>query len=71
MTRTDAFLFAVKKIVETRRPYIDKFDVRTIQLTVSLSKDGNASVVINEKSEDIVIGCFDGNSRVSKYSFTT
>ncbi len=71
MTRTDAFLFAVKKVIESRRAYIDQFGVQNIQLTIALNKAGDASVMISERAEDVVVGCFEGNGRVSKYSFTT
>ena len=71
MTRTDAFLFAMKKVIEGKRTYIDHFDVRNIQLNITISKDGVANAVISQRSEETVVGCLEGISRIDKYSFTT
>ena len=71
MTRTDAFLFAIKKVVEQRRAFIDACDVRSIQLTVSLNRDGQANVNISHRTEDTVVGCYQGNGRYDSYNFST
>lgn len=71
MTRTDAFVKAAKIVIESRKGYIDSFDVRSIQLTITLDKEGRASVVINQRSEDVVMGCLEGPSRISRFDFTT
>lgn len=70
MTRTDAFLFAIKKIVDQQRAFIDGYDVRSMQITVSLNRDGQANVNITHRTEETVIGCFDGNKRMDRYNFT-
>lgn len=71
MTRTDAFLFAIKKVIEGKRSYIDSFDVRNIQLNITISKDGVANAVISQRSEETVVGCLEGTARIDRYSFTT
>lgn len=71
MTRADAFLFAIKKVMEGKRAFIDSCDVRSIQLTVSINKDGQANVNMTHRTEDTVIGCFDGVKRLERYNFTT
>lgn len=70
MTRTDAFLFAIKKIVDQQRAFIDGYDVRSMQITVSLNRDGQANVNITHRTEETVLGCFDGNKRMDRYNFT-
>ncbi len=71
MTRTDAFAFAIKKVMESKRNFIDTCDVRSIQITVSLNKDGQANVNMTHRTEDTVIGCYEGVRRMDKYSFST
>ena len=71
MTRTDAFLFAVKKVVEQQRSFIDGADVKSLQITVSLNRDGQANVNMTHRTEETVIGCFDGIKRMDRYNFTT
>ena len=63
-------MFALKKVLEQHRTYIDGQEVRSIQLTISLSKDGNANVVVSPRTEDTIMGCYDGHSRIEKFSFT-
>lgn len=70
-TRTDAFLFAMEKVIESKRSYIDHFDVRNIQINITISKEGVANAVISQRSEETVVGCLDGVSRLDRYSFTT
>lgn len=70
MTRSDAFLFAIKKMMEQHRAYIDSHDVRSMQLTISINKAGDAHVVISPRSEDTVMGCFDGAKRLDRYDFS-
>lgn len=71
MTRTDAFLFAVKKVVEQQRVFIDSCDVRSLQITVSLNREGVANVNLTHRTEDTVVGCYEGNGRLTKYVFST
>jgi hypothetical protein len=71
MTRTDAFLFAMKKVIEGKRTYIDSFDVRNIQINITISKDGIANAVVSQRSEETVVGCLDGVRKVDRYSFST
>lgn len=71
MTRTDAFTFAIKKVMEGKRNFIDTCDVKSIQITVSLNKDGQANVNMTHRTEDTVIGCYDGVRRLDKYAFST
>lgn len=71
MTRTDAFLFAVKKVVEQQRHFIDSCDVKSLQITVSLNRDGQANVNITHRTEETVVGCYQGNGRWDKHIFTT
>lgn len=71
MTRTDAFLFAVKKVVEQQRTFIDSCDVRSLQITVSLNREGVANVNLTHRTEDTVVGCYEGNGRLKKYLFST
>jgi hypothetical protein len=71
MTRTDAFLFATRKVLEGKRQYIDHCEVRSIQLTITLNKEGVASAVLSQRSEETVVGCLDGISRVDRYNFST
>lgn len=71
MTRADAFLFAIKKVLEGKRAFIDSCDVKSIQLTVSINSEGKASVNMTHRTEDTVIGCFDGVQRIERYNFTT
>lgn len=70
MTRTDAFMFALKKVLEQHRTYIDGQEVRSIQLTISLNRDGDANVVVSPRTEDTIVGCYEGHSRIEKFSFT-
>lgn len=67
MTRTDAFLFAVKKIIEQQRAFIDSCDVKSIQVTVAINGEGKANVNISHRTESTVVGCYDGNGRVDRY----
>lgn len=69
MTKTDAFLFAIRKMLDQQRQFIDTCDVKSIQLTVALNRDGQANVVMNQRTEDVVLGCFQGNSRNDRYAF--
>ncbi len=69
MTKTDAFLFAIQKMLDQQRQFIDACDVKSIQLTVALNRDGQANVVMNQRTEDVVLGCFQGNSRNDRYAF--
>lgn len=69
MTRTDAFLFAIKKAVEAQRGYIDGCEVKSLQVTVVLSSEGKAKVDLTPRTESLVSGCFDGNGRMEKYAF--
>lgn len=71
MTRTDAFLFAIRKTMERQRSYIDQHEVRSIQLIISLNQKGEASVTLSPRTEDTVVGCYEGNARVSRYEFST
>ncbi len=71
MTRTDAFLYAVKKVVERQRAYIDSVDVRSIQIHITLDHNGKANVVMTPRTEETVIGCYEGNTRVDRYQFGT
>lgn len=70
MTRTDAFLFAIKKVLTAHRTYIDGAEVRSIQLTVSLNSEGKANVTISPRTEDVVMDCYDGHARSERYVFT-
>ena len=69
MTKTDALIFACKKVLSDRRAYLDTHDVKSIQLTVTLNSKGDAHVLMNERSEATVIDCFEGHARVGKYEF--
>jgi len=69
MTRTDAFLFAIKKALEEHRGYIDRCEVKSLQLTVVLSSEGKAKVDLSQRTESTVVGCFEGNGRMEKYAF--
>ena len=69
MTRCDAFLFAIKKVMEQQRPFIDSCEVKSIQVTVSINKEGVANVNVSHRTEDTVVGCHQGNSRFDKYAF--
>lgn len=71
MTRTDAFLFAVKKVLDGQRGLIDSCEVRSIQITVALNRDGQANVHITHRTEDTVVGCFDGAKRLERYDFSS
>lgn len=71
MTRTDAFLFAVKKVMDQQRTFIDGCDVKSIQVTVSLNRDGQANVNISHRTEDTITGCYDGVKRHDRFSFST
>lgn len=71
MTRTDAFLFAVKKVMEQQRTFIDACDVKSIQMTVALDREGKASVNISHRTEDTIMGCYDGIKRHDRFSFST
>ena len=71
MTRADAFLFAIKKVLDSKRNFIDACDVRSIQLTISLNREGQANVHMTHRTEDTVVGCFDGIKRLDRYNFTT
>lgn len=71
MTRTDAFLFAVKKVLDQQRNFIDSCDVKSIQVTVSLNRDGQANVKISHITEDTVMGCYEGTKRHDRFLFST
>lgn len=71
MTRTDAFAFAIKKVLEGKRAFIDAADVKSLQITVSLNKDGQANINMTHRTEDTVIGCFEGVRRLTRYDFST
>lgn len=71
MTRTDAFIFAARKVIERQRGYIDGSNVRSIQLHIALDEHGKANVTVTPRTEETVIGCFDGNAKVERYSFST
>lgn len=71
MTRTDAFSFAIKKVLEAKREFIDGAAVKSLQITVSLNKDGQANINMTHRTEDTVIGCFDGVRRLTRYDFST
>lgn len=71
MTRTDAFLFAIRKVLDGKRSMIDACEVRSIQITVALSKDGQANVNMTHRTEETVIGCFDGVKRLERYDFSS
>lgn len=69
MTRADAFLFAIKKVIDEQRALIDGHDVRSIQVTVSLGNEGKANVHISHRTEHTVVGCYDGIRRHDRYEF--
>lgn len=69
MTRTDAFLFAIKKALEEHRGYIDRSEIKSLQVTVILNSEGRARVDLSPRTETTVIGCFEGNGRTEKYAF--
>jgi hypothetical protein len=71
MTRTDAFLFAIKKTLERQREYIDRHEVKSIQLVISLNRNGEASVTLSPRTEDTVVGCYEGHARVTRHEFNT
>jgi len=70
MTRTDAFLFAVKKVLEKRRAYVDSGDVKSLQLTFSMHANGSINVVVDMRAEDVVRDCYDGYGRMDRYDFS-
>lgn len=69
MTRTDAFLYAIKKHLEKNRAALDLSDFNKIELAISLNREGNAHVVMLAQVDGMVMGCLDGNSRVDRFSF--
>lgn len=71
MTRSDAFLFAIRKVIEQQRNFIDACDVKSIQVIVALNSEGKANVNISHRTEDTVVGCYNGNGRYDKYLFST
>lgn len=71
MTRTDAFIFAAKKVIERQRGYLDGANVRSIQLHISLDENGKANVTVTPRTEETVVGCYDGNARIERHQFST
>lgn len=71
LTRTDAFLFALKKVIEQHRAYIDSSEVRSLQLTIALNREGQANVTVSPKAEHTVIDCYDGPKRHDRFIFSS
>jgi hypothetical protein len=69
MTRTDAFLFAIKRAMEKRRAHMDVTNVQSLQIGITLSRDGQANVTIQTKEEYTVVDCFEGTARVDRFMF--
>lgn len=70
MTRTDAFLFAISKVMEQQRQFIDACDVKSIQVIVSMGREGQANVNISHRTEDTVVGCYEGTKRHDRFKFS-
>lgn len=69
MTRTDSFIFAIKKMLEEQREYIDSFEVKNLQINVTFNREGTASGFVMPKVEQTVVGCFEGYARRNGYVF--
>lgn len=71
MTRTDAFQFAARKVIERQRPYIDMMNVKSIDIHITINEAGKANVIVTPRHEETIIGCHEGVQRIEKYSFNT
>lgn len=71
MSKADAFIFATNKVLERQRRCIDDLNISSIQINISMSRDGRADATIAIKVEESVQGCFNGYSRVDKFVFST
>lgn len=71
LSRTDAFCFAVKKALEKQRAIIDECEIRSVQITIALNRNGQANVTVSHRTEDVIMGCYDGYSRNDGYIFNS
>lgn len=69
LSRTEAFLFAIKKSLEARKD-IDGTDVNHMQIIVSMNREGHANVSISCRTETVVSHCLQGYARHDRYDFS-
>lgn len=68
-SRTDAMIYACKKVLSDHRQFLDTHNVRDVQLTITMNAQGEAHVTTSHRTETMVIGCFEGQARLERYQF--
>jgi len=55
ISRTDAIQLACKQVLNDKRAFIDEHEVKSVQLTISISKNGTAHVLMDSRTESLVV----------------
>lgn len=66
LSRTDAMIYACKKVLSDHRQFLDTHNVRDVQLTITMNAKGVAHVTTSHRTETIVVDCFESK----RYVFT-